>query len=325
MKKPKPYLALLIILGILLLLSIYLSNQEGARHVDLGAFFAEKESSFTFDQDTLVEIQEIDRYLNDSITLYSDSEIPFRFLEKVRKRNAENLIRNGNLDQAEQVSQQYRFLLKRFMRMSDSLNLPMDISRKEFFKNWKSVSKKEGKKGRIWTFFFQRRLKLGRAFKLYKKQLELILATERVILEQKRHLPELYRFMNNLVNLDGNELPVYVISYSKVFSGRGRSVAGMALFATYKGLFTSASPNFVQSYPGLIQKKNALSVHLQKGVTGAILSHEFGHLYYLYHHWDEYLEYRESRPRDYRRGGHGLTDPSGQAADKAERGIMPER
>ncbi|MDW3652163.1 MAG: hypothetical protein R8P61_34125 [Bacteroidia bacterium] len=326
MKKRNTYLALLITLVVLLFISIYLSNKKGARHVELGAFFFEKVSDLPpVDNDSLVEMQLIDRYLNDSITPFSDSKTPLRFLKKIRKRNAENLIRNGNLDQAEEISSQYQSLLKRFMHLSDSLDLPMDISRKEFFKRWNSVAKNQKGKGRVWTFFFQRRLSLGRAFKMYKKQLELILSTERVIREQKEHLPELYCYMNSLQNLDGTDLPVYVISYPKVFSGRGRSVAGMALFATYKGLFTSASPNFVQSYPGLIQKKNALSIHLKKGVSGSILSHELGHLYYLYHNWDEYLHYRESRHRDYRKGGHGLTDPSGQAAEMAEKGIMPDR
>lgn len=333
MKKPKPYLALLLVLGILLLISIYISGKKGARHVDLGAFFFEKVSApippeekleVPIEQDSLMEMDRVDRYLNDSITPFRMSDTPIRFLREVRKRNSQNLIRNGNLDQAEAVSSQYRSLLKRFIHLSDSLNLPMDISRKEFFKRWKSATRKEKGKAKVWSFFFQRRLSLGRAFKLYKKQLELIVSTERVIQEQKRHLPELYCYMNDLENLDGRDLPIYVISYAKVFSGRGRSVAGMALFATYKGLFTSASPNFVQSYPALVQKKNALSVHLRKGVSGAILSHELGHLYYLYHHWDEYLQYRETRHRDYRRGGHGLTDPSGQAAEMAERGIMPE-
>ncbi|MEL6255502.1 MAG: hypothetical protein AAFR87_26085 [Bacteroidota bacterium] len=325
MKKRKPYLALFIILGILLLISIYLSNKKGARHVDLGAFFFEKVSDIPLEQDSLIEMQEIDQYLNDSISPYRVSETPLRFLQKIRMRNSANLIRNGNLDQAEEVSSQYQFLLKRFMHLSDSLDLPMDISRKEFFQKWKSVPKKQKGKGKVWSFFFQRRLKLGRAFKLYKSQLELILSTERVIQEQKKHLPELYCYMNSLKNMDSTDLPVYVISYPKVFSGTGRSVAGLALFATYQGLFTSASPDFLQSYPVLIGKKNALSVHLRKGVSGAILSHEFGHLYYLYHHWDEYLAYRESSPRYFRRGGHGLTDPSGQAAEKAERGIMPEK
>ncbi len=67
----------------------------------------------------------------------------------------------------------------------------------------------------------------------------------------------------------------------------------------------------------------ALAVFVEVGSPGAILSHEYGHLYYLYHHWETYTEYMEKMGKHYQVGGHGKGDASGIAAELAEAGKMP--
>lgn len=334
MKKRDYFLLLGLVFSILVCVSVKLSERTKTKVWDIDwVFFKTKPDSVNkkptekiqFDKDSLIELQVIDKYLNDSKSPFSNTNIPLGFIKKVRDKNAKTLIRNGNLEQVEKVSSEYQLLLEDFMQVCDSLDLPMEISKKECFQRWKSTAQYPRGKGRVWSSFFQRRLTLRRAYKEFRKQVELIFSTERVIWEQKKHFPELYQHMNSLNNLDGTPLPIYIISYPKVIAGRGQQVAGLAMFGKYKGLLTSASPEQMESYPGLIGRKNALAVHLQKGVAGTVLSHEFGHLFYLYYHWYEYLNYIQSRPGDYRRGGHGITDPSGQAAEMAENGMLPKR
>lgn len=55
-----------------------------------------------------------------------------------------------------------------------------------------------------------------------------------------------------------------------------------------------------------------------------MLSHEFGHILYLYHHWENYQKYIEDKGENYKFGGHSAGDPNGKAADLAENGKMPD-
>ena len=98
MKKRKSHIAVFVVLGILLLFSIYLSKKKAARQLDLGAFFFEKVSSpkpdpdipdFSLDQDSLMEMERVDRFIHDSISPFQLSKTPLRFLREVRKRNSE--------------------------------------------------------------------------------------------------------------------------------------------------------------------------------------------------------------------------------------------
>ena len=47
------------------------------------------------------------------------------------------------------------------------------------------------------------------------------------------------------------------------------------------------------------------------------------YLYYLYHHWDQYMDFIKEKGSGYVLGGHGTGDPSGEAAVLAELGEMP--
>jgi len=335
MKKRVYFLVWAMTLGMLAFVSLKLSERDKIPLLDVNLVFFNKESpspkyeneriAIYEDNDTLIELRGIDKLLNDSNALFSSTKIPMEFIKKLKEKNSKTSIRNGNLHEAEKTSTEYHVLLKQFKHVCDSLDLPMDISRKACFKHWKSLAEPPQRKGEVWNFFFQRRLQLKKAFKVYKEQLELMISTERVIHEQKDHFPDLYERMNSLTNLDGTSLAVYIISYPKVFARSGQSVSGLTFFCIYQGLLTSLSPQLTAKYPELIGKKNSFTVHLKQGVEGKVLSHEFGHLYYLYHNWNDYLLFLRTRPVDYSFGGHGPNDPSGNAADLAEKGTLPRK
>jgi len=154
--------------------------------------------------------------------------------------------------------------------------------------------------------------------------LELVLATEIVLAEQQKHLPRLFEEMQYLINMDGSPLDIYIFSYAKIQSYTTFELVGLTTIIQYKGYFTSCSPKFQANFPQLACRENAVAIHLKKGVKGDILSHEFGHLHYLYNNWTEYKKYISKKGDDYVIGGHGEFDPSGISARIAESGKMPE-
>lgn len=255
--------------------------------------------------------------LSSSKSFLSASDNLNHFLDQVKKRNAQNQIKNGNLREARAALDQYDLLLKSFCQLQDSLGVTSTINRTAFYSKHKENGKLD------WKTYQKKRIKLKRNFKYCKKHLRLVLSTEMSIWEQKEHFPTLAEKMNKLYNLDGSLLPIYVFSYPKLFYNQREKVVGLAIIIKYKGFFTSLSPKLKKQFPKLHGKNKALAIHLESDAGGQILSHEFGHLFYLYNHWQEYQSYISSQKDGYKLGGHGLNDPSGKAATRAENGLMP--
>ncbi|MEM1119874.1 MAG: hypothetical protein AAGJ18_05460, partial [Bacteroidota bacterium] len=151
------------------------------------------------------------------------------------------------------------------------------------------------------------------------------LSTEIAMILQEDHFPELTASMNQLVNLDSSPLNIMVYSNNKLSipEKQGNLIAGLSIISKCDNLFTSGSPAVRNAYPGLRGSNKGLTVHLRLFEDGVTLSHELGHLYYLYYKWEEYVAYIQRKGKDYEPGGHGPGDPSGIAAKMTEEGKMP--
>ena len=258
---------------------------------------------------------------------YADS--PFQplsditaFLSGIRQKNLTGRIRNGNVPESIRQLETLKGSLGEFQRYAESLKLPPDISRKDF----KVLFPADGHtlKSRHWNYFKQQKRSVEKDFRNFRFLLELTYSTELAIWQQEVHLPELHQAICLFKNLDGSDLPVYVITCPRITIDPVNRIVGMAMFVQYNGLFTSVSPALERKYPQLPGRESALTVYLAMQAGGKVLSHEFGHLFYLYHHWNDYTAYILARGSGYEFGSHEEGDPSGKAALRAESGVMPD-
>lgn len=267
-------------------------------------------------------LKAFEQYLSNTFSPFENVEIPIRFLDSVHQRNRLQLIKNGNYEETILAICQQDSLQQQFFHIIDSLGVALDISRKDFLKSRAQHSHHLNKA--LWQRLHRKKSELEEAFRQSMKFMKLLLATELTIFQQSTHLPELAAYMNDLQNRDGTDLPIYIFSYKRLFDGESERTKGLAICILSQGLITSESPIFNARYPALRSKAGALTVHLESGADGTVLSHEFGHLYYLYNHWREYQRYIQTQKGRYVIGGHGIGDPCGKAAILAENGIMPE-
>ncbi|HMQ62891.1 MAG TPA: hypothetical protein PKE06_19575 [Flavilitoribacter sp.] len=244
------------------------------------------------------------------------------FLFDISKKNLTGRIRNGNVPESIRQLESLKSELHTFRQYTEALDVPPNISKK----NFKSpVSSGDNTlKSRLWNPFKKQKRVVEKDFRNFRFQLELTYSTELAIWQQQIHLPELHHAIGLFQNLDGSALPVYVITFPRINIDPVNRIVGMAMFVQYNGLFTSVSPALERKYPQLPGREKALTVYLAMQADGKVLSHEFGHLYYLYHHWNDYTAYILARGSGYEYGSHEEGDPCGKAALLAESGVMPD-
>ncbi|MEO1434076.1 MAG: hypothetical protein AAFV80_00975 [Bacteroidota bacterium] len=163
-------------------------------------------------------------------------------------------------------------------------------------------------------------------FKALRPHVKGILEAERTIARQKMHFPALEKAINQLQNTNGQPLPVYVHAHEHLpLSGEDRSCFNaLTLMGMANGRITSQLTNLQAAYPKLQLHDNAVTIHIEFGELGEVLSHEFGHVYYLANNWDSYRGFRMRKGKRYVEGGHGMDDPNGAFAKAAERGAWGE-
>lgn len=266
----------------------------------------------------------VEVYLKAGKTPFTPSITPLRFIEALRQRNVSFQIRNGEL---EALSKRYTFYqekLDEFYSLLDSIGGdPMQSKRQ--YKNQICQYPNPKKMEAFWPFFKQKRKETWKSFRQFRNQLKLTYETERALIRQYLYHPQLFDSINQFENTNGEPLATYVFTRKQLFhenSALGK-LAGLVVMSKEDGLFSSDTPTVRRDFPVFTGRRNSLAVFLNEEASGAIVSHEFGHLYYLYHHWDEYLTYIKEKGCLYVTGGHGQGDPSGEAAILAELGKMP--
>ena len=261
----------------------------------------------------------VEVYLQITTTPYITSLTPKYFIDRLEERNSKFLIRNGSITSLKKTFHTYQSQLNRLKQLTAELGVPVEATKKDF-------SQLSGAQICDWSLIRQMRRTLWKSFRRFKMELSIAYETEVVLLAQFIHNDCLFEAVNSLVNLDESALPVYVYARPAFFGSQPnlQHVSGMVVMSQQNGLFSSDTPGIRRGHPHFAGHKYALTVIVQVRAPGAILSHEFGHLYYLYHHWEKYTDYMEKMGNRYQVGGHGSGDRSGVAAVLAEEGKMPD-
>lgn len=261
----------------------------------------------------------VEVYLQLTTTPYIMSLTPKYFLDRLEERNEKFLIRNGCISPLRKAFHMYERQLTRLKQLTTALGLPLEATKRDF-------SELTGEQICDWSLIRQMRKSLWRSFRQFKRELLTAYQTEVVLLAQYLHNVRLFEAVNSLQNLDGSVLPIYVYARPSLFDSEPnlQHLSGMVVLSRQGGLFSSNTPTIRRDHPDFIGHDRALAVFVEAGAEGAVLSHEFGHLFYLYHHWETYTEYMEKMGRRYQVGGHGAGDASGIAAELAEKGKMPD-
>lgn len=246
-----------------------------------------------------------------------------QFIDRYYPRFKQFLMRNGDIAYLKFYYEKYLMTLEECNVMRAEQPLDFGSTRSQFFKNANLSTRKE--KRLFWRMFSKKRDELVERFFKFNQYIIPAISTEVAMMSQENHFPELTEAMNKLVNLDGTPMEVMIFSnyQIQVPDYKNSKIAGLSIIALCDNIFTSGSPNVRRIYPGLRGNNKGLTVHLKLFEGGVTLSHELGHLYYLYYKWDEYVEYIKRKGKDYEPGGHGPGDPSGEAAWMTENGILP--
>lgn len=274
------------------------------------------------DENITPDLRLIQEHLTEMESPFSESKIATDFLDKIAKKNEVLLIRNGNHTDAVLARKQYEALLGNFQNFCESMGISQNIKRNKLAEFKRDLSAPQKRK--LWRSMIKYRSAIKKSFDMYKRHLKLMLSTELAIFRQEEHCQELAEHMNRLKNLDGSPLPVYIFSHYKITRSLYDRM-GLSIISWHKGLFTTDSPATRHLFPDLPRQEKALTVHLRMNSRGRILSHEFGHLFYLLNHWEEYQQFIQAEGNAYQVGGHGPNDPSGLAAELAELGIVGDR
>lgn len=266
----------------------------------------------------------VEVYLRTGRTPFTTSTTPLRFIKNLRQRNQHFQIRNGELELLSKSYARYQEKLTEFHSLLDSVGGDPTQSWQQYKKRVYSYSNPKRTEV-LWPRFKEKRKQCWKTFRQFRTQMKMAYETERALIRQYLYHAELFDSINHLSNTNGEPLVTYVFTRKKLFHGNPAlgNLAGMVVMTKENGLFSSDTPSIRRDFPAFIGQKNNLAVFLNEGAGGATVSHEFGHLYYLYHHWDQYMTFIKSRRGLYVVGGHGKGDPSGEAAVLAELGKMP--
>jgi len=246
-----------------------------------------------------------------------------QFLDRYFPYSETRLMKNGDIYYLKFYYEKYLESLTECLDISRNQPLGFATNRRQFFQQSEMETRKE--KRIYWRKFDRKRTELITNFFQFRQYLIPSISTEISMILQEFHLPELTVSMNQLENLDKSPLPIMIYSNNRLAipERQGSAVAGLSIISKCDNVFTSGSPAVRNAYPGLRGSNKGLTVHLRLFENGVTLSHELGHLYYLYHKWEEYVVYIQRKGKDYEPGGHGEDDPSGWAARMTEEGKMP--
>ena len=221
-----------------------------------------------------------------------------KYLKALKQRDHQHQIRNGDLGKALLAMRHYQALAKETQNQAK----PRLVALKEHTDS-----------------------KTRLALEDYKQQFRKVLETEAIIQRQKQHFPQLFNRLDTLQNPDGAALRIYIFSHEQLSTPNiSNEYNALSIMAKANGYFTSDTPSLRQLLPNLKKCNNAIAVHIVFNQPGKTLSHEFGHILYLYHNWEKYQEFIKEKGEKYKFGGHSPDDPNGLAADMAELGQMPD-
>lgn len=266
----------------------------------------------------------VEVYLAATKTPFMRSVTPRRFIQSLQQRNTKFQIRNGELEALEANFALYLETLNDFLCLVDEMGGDPMLSKQQFNQQLEQKAKQAVAR-KSWATFKQKRKLVWKSFRQFRAQLKMTYETEKALINQYLYHQHLFDSLNGLWNTNNERLAIYVYTQQKLFHGNWAlgDLAGLVVITKENGLFSSDTPTIRRDYPSFTGKKNHLAVFLREGANGATVSHEFGHLYYLYHHWDQYMDFIKKKGKCYVIGGHGIGDPSGEAAILAELGKMP--
>ncbi len=269
------------------------------------------------------EMDDVLRYARSTVDPMKRNLSTDQFLRRYLPYSQTRLMKNGDIAYLEFYYHKYLTTLKECLAIANPHNLEFITSRRAFFKNASLETRKE--KRRYWRKFDTKRNELITNFFSFREHIIPAVSTEVAMILQEEHFPELTASMNKLQNLDKSPLEVTIYSNRilAIPEKKNATIAGLSIISKCEDIFTSGSPAVRNAYPGLRGSNKGLAVHLRLFEDGVTLSHELGHLYYLYYKWEEYVSYIRRKGKDYEPGGHGPDDPSGLAARMTENGQMP--
>lgn len=246
-----------------------------------------------------------------------------QFLKRYYPYFETRLMQNGDIAYLKFYYNKYLVTLEECLALAKKESLEFSTTRRAFFK--KSTLETRKQKRLFWRKFDAKRNELVANCFRFREYIIPAVSTEIAMILQEEHFPDLAYSMNFLENLDGSPLAVTIYSnrYLIIPERKNAKIAGLSIISKCEDVFTSGSPAVRSAYPGLRGSNKGLTVHLRLFEDGVTLSHELGHLYYLYHKWEEYVQYIRIKGKDYEQGGHGPDDPSGLAARMTEEGKMP--
>ena len=246
-----------------------------------------------------------------------------QFLDRYYPYFETRLMQNGDIAYLKFYYKKYLVTLEECFALVKGKPLEFATTRSTFFKNSTLETRKE--KRIYWRKFDAKRNELVANFFRFREHIIPSISTEIAMILQEEHFPDLAVSMNELENLDGTPLQVTIYSNRNLAipEKKNAKIAGLSIISKCEDVFTSGSPAVRDAFPGLRGSNKGLTVHLRLFEDGVTLSHELGHLYYLYYKWEEYVQYIRIKGKDYEQGGHGPDDPSGLAARMTEAGKMP--
>lgn len=265
----------------------------------------------------------VEVYLVATKTPFILSVTPQQFIQSLQQRNAKFQIRNGELETLEAHYALYLEALNDFLCLVEVMGGDPMLSKQKFFQQ---LERKTNLAGEIsWSVFKQKRKRVWKSFRQFRTQLKVAYDTEKALINQFLYHEHLFESINSFWNTNDERLATYVYTRKRLFHGNAAlgDLAGLVVITKENGLFSSDTPAIHRDFPSFVGRKNSLAVFLKEDANGATVSHEFGHLYYLYHHWDQYMDFIKKKGSLYVVGGHGIGDPSGEAAILAELGKMP--
>jgi len=282
-----------------------------------------KEAGQPLEFDISREMDVILKYARTSVDPLKRNRSVDLFLNRYYPYFETHLLRNGDIAYLKFYYDKYLKTMGECLALTKGQPLEFGTTRRAFFKQATFETRKE--KRIYWRKFDEKRNELVAKFFRFRQHIIPAISTEISLILQQEHFPELAQSMDSLKNLDGTPLEVAIYSNRKLVIPKRKNaiIAGLSIISKCQDVFTSGSPAVRDAFPGLRGSNKGLTVHLRLFENGVTLSHELGHLYYLYHKWEEYVGYIERKGKDYEAGGHGPDDPSGLAARMTEEGKMP--
>jgi len=269
------------------------------------------------------EMETVLNYAQTSVNPMKRNMSVDQFLKRYYPYFETRLMQNGDIAYLKFYYNKYLATLEECLALARAESLEFTSTRKAFFKKSTLETRKE--KRLFWRKFDAKRNELIANCFQFREYIIPAVSTEIAMILQEEHFPDLANHMNGLENLDGTPLIVSIYSnrYLNITQRKNANIAGLSIISKCEDVFTSGSPAVREAFPGLRGSNKGLTVHLRLFEDGVTLSHELGHLYYLYHKWEEYVQYIQIKGKDYEPGGHGPDDPSGLAARMTEEGKMP--